>query len=433
MKVSGFKTFNNVQAVKQNQPACCRSKNLNQDSFSFKGNNDNAAPEKTGNLLPGFENRQIKGIEEIAPENLVLVHMTDYLPENGVIKSTREATRDANGAGLYRDTVHFALNHGVYEHQLNSWNDKKVAVLAPLDGVMKSSPKENIVGGTIMDFFIKKSVKIPKGSVIVRHNPDVPQGKLNVINAEEIDEFKNTRGITVLETSDNVKDTANKAVKMMGYTRLDKMIHQMAGLSEKTAKLLEELKDPKASARIAEKNPERLALLEEIDSDKFLKTVEKTNVAFQNFVQKHGFKNYPLHSASPYGRSEGMIEGIKLLLLHDNSWEHKMDGGLLSQKGEEINYKKEFLEVIPEIKESLGEGETLTYDIDKLGEIIKESKTPKDALEQVETQLKLKPMKPIEEALASQGEIKPDDIYQVVDTFIGISPMQKMMISAQGF
>lgn len=339
-------------------------------------------------LLPGCQPRTLAKLEQMAPDNLVLVHMTNYFPHNGIIKSTREATKDANGVGRCRDTVHFAMNHAVYEHQYgNPWNSMKYAILAPLNGVMKSNKKENIVGGAITDFFIKKSVKLPEGSVIVRHNPDVPKGKLKVLNAGMIEELKDTKGLTVLETSGNVKETANNAVEMMGYSRIDKMM---------------------------------------MNNDEIADTAEE---AFETFANNNGFKNYPLHSTSPYGRSEMLIEDIKILLGHENNWEHTMNGGLITSAGEKVNYKKEFLDVIPDIKASLGEGESLTYDIDKLGIIIKEAETPKDALKQVEKQLKLKPMKSLEECMASGEKPGPDELYMAIDTFTGISPVQKDMFS----
>lgn len=381
-------------------------------------------------LLPGCQPRTLAKLEQMAPDNLVLVHMTNYLPNNGIIKSTREATKDANGVGRCRDTVHFAMNHGVYEHQYgNSWNSMKYAVLAPLKGVMESSKKENIVGGAITDFFIKKSVKLPEGSVIVRHNPDIPKGKLNVLNAGMIEELKDTKGLTVLETSGNVKETANNAVEMMGYSRIDKVINKMMGITEEQKELMTAMKNPQTAGKIMEESPEKLELLNNIDHEKIMETGEKASKAFQKFADKNEFKNYPMHSASPYGRSEMLVEDIKILLAHENNWEHTMKGGMMHYAGEKVNYKKEFLDVIPEIKASLGKGESLTYDIDKLGEIIKEAKTPKAALAQVEKQLKLKPMIPLEECLKKTGKVGPDEIYMTIDTFTGISPAQKGMFS----
>ncbi|NLF83025.1 MAG: hypothetical protein GX568_03445 [Candidatus Gastranaerophilales bacterium] len=381
-------------------------------------------------LLPGCQPRTLAKLEQMAPDNLVLVHMTNYFPHNGIIKSTREATKDANGVGRCRDTVHFAMNHAVYEHQYgNPWNSMKYAILAPLNGVMKSNKKENIVGGAITDFFIKKSVKLPEGSVIVRHNPDVPKGKLKVLNAGMIEELKDTKGLTVLETSGNVKETANNAVEMMGYTRIDKMIHKMMGITEEQKELMTAINNPQTAAKIMEESPEKLDLLDNINYEKITKTGEKASKAFQKFADKNEFKNYPLHSTSPYWRSEMLIEDIKILLGHENNWEHTMKGGLITSAGEKVNYKKEFLDVIPDIKASLGEGESLTYDIDKLGIIIKEAETPKDALKQVEKQLKLKPMKSLEECMASGEKPGPDELYMAIDTFTGISPVQKDMFS----
>ncbi|HBG48654.1 MAG TPA: hypothetical protein DDW90_03970 [Cyanobacteria bacterium UBA9971] len=377
--------------------------------------------EATEKLLQGFKSKTIQSIHEIAPENLVAVHLTDYMPVNGIIKTTRAATKDANGASAYRNTVHFALNHGVYEHQLGNWNDKKIAVLAPLDGIMRSNSRENIIGGEIKDFFIKDSVKLPEGSIIVRHNPDIPNGKLKVINGEAIDEFKNTKGIKVLETSGNVRETANKAVEMMGYTRMDKMQQEMAGIPEELINIKQE---------DLFSNPELLEKSMSIDISKTMNAAEEINKSWESFVKANGFKRYQ-HTTSPYGRSEALIEGVKLAALKGNSWEHEMAGSFLTKKGEKINYREEFLKIIQEIKQSLGKDEKLTYDIDKLENILKEAKDPQKAIQLIEERLKLKPMIPIEKCLSAAGadEVKTDDIYQLLDGLIGISPINKMQFS----
>ncbi|NLF83968.1 MAG: hypothetical protein GX568_08310, partial [Candidatus Gastranaerophilales bacterium] len=39
-------------------------------------------------LLPGCQPRTLAKLEQMAPDNLVLVHMTNYFPHNGIIKST---------------------------------------------------------------------------------------------------------------------------------------------------------------------------------------------------------------------------------------------------------------------------------------------------------------------------------------------------------
>ena len=368
-------------------------------------------------LLPSYTDKKIDNINQIVPVNLVLVHMTNYLPKDGVIKSTRNSTKDADGVSSYRNTVHFALNHAVYEHKHgNAWGDMKVAVLAPLDGVVKSNPKDNIVGGALNDFFIKDHVKLPEGSIIVRQSSNVPKDKLRVINAEAIEEFKNTKGITVLETSGSVKEAANRAVEMMGYTRIDKMQQEMSGMPDELMNAKEE---------DIWQNPELLEKAMNLDQSKIRKAGEEISKAWINLVNANGFKNYPLHSTSPYGRSEALIEGIKLVALKGNTWEHQMQGGLTTKAGEKVDYKKEFLQVIQETKQSSGENEILTYDIDKLEIIIKESKTPNDALEQISYKLKLKPMIPIEDCLPSVDEASTDDIYRFIDTFVGISPLQK--------
>lgn len=387
--------------------------------------------QKTGTIvdtskkfLPGFKAQRLRSIKNITTDNLVAVHMTNYMPTGGVIKTTKAATKDINGISEYRDTVHFSLNHVVENHTVgNNWKDYPVAVLTPLKGLMGGNKKINIIGGEIDDFFIKKSVRLPEGTVIVRKNPNIPEGKFRVLNAELIDEFRNTKGIKIIETSGNVKDAANRVVGLMGYTRIDKLKQRMSGLSDE---MLELLRYPEKMKEIIENNPEQYQkLLEGVDHKKQLRTQKAFENAWKKFIEDNGLRHYQ-HTFSPYSRSEALIEHIKNVSIKGNSWIHEMEGGFFTKAGQKVDYKAEFLNVIDEIKASLGKGESISYNIDKLKGIISKSKTPKDAVIAIEQKLKLRPMVSVEQCLQSVNEVTNDDLYNLVDNFLGLSPMYKM-------
>lgn len=380
----------------------------------------------------------LDSLDKMRPDKLLLVHLTDHLPKDGVIKSVKEATRDENGISQYRDTIHFALNHAVYAHKAGNWNDKKVAILAPF--TKQYASKDDVVGGEIKDFFIKKQVELPEGTVIVRHNSTVPKGKLKVVDPKDIEEFKETKGLRVLETSESVHSVADSVVEMMGYTNLNQ------GL---------EIGD-----------------------------------AWEEFCKENDLESCK-HTTSVYGRSEALIECIKLVALGGNSWVHtpkSIEGeddlfeSFILEDG--VDYKKEFLKVIKEIRSSIidnnplltvvhdklvekvetspppkklenesfeehklevlksmtkrlenfanylnfiGLEGILSYNIQKLYVIIKDSKTPQDALDRIKEDLKLIPMVSMEECLEAQKEEKvtPANLYLTIDSVLGISEVNK--------
>ncbi len=95
-------------------------------------------------------------------EDLVAVHMTDYLPVNGEIKSLNSVFPNLS----LRNTVHFALNHPVASHIEGNWDNRKYAVLAPLKNL--SNEKENhLTNFNVVDTFFVGDVKLPKGSTVI--------------------------------------------------------------------------------------------------------------------------------------------------------------------------------------------------------------------------------------------------------------------------
>ena len=86
-------------------------------------------------------------------EELVVVHMTDYHPENGFIRTTADSTR---GSRLYlpRHTIHTSLNRPVTQVNggTSSWDDKRYAVIAPFNGVIMGG-KNNLASLNFVDTY----------------------------------------------------------------------------------------------------------------------------------------------------------------------------------------------------------------------------------------------------------------------------------------
>lgn len=114
------------------------------------------------------EGKEIKSIDD-----LVLVHVTDFIPKGGIIESPKDAgvkfQEEYEGIQYelpsQRKTVHFTMNGDItgVEHIGGSWNNKKYAIIIPLNKINK----EDFVGGLPVDFYSKDSVQIPKGAYIL--------------------------------------------------------------------------------------------------------------------------------------------------------------------------------------------------------------------------------------------------------------------------
>ncbi len=105
-------------------------------------------------------------------DGLFLCHVTKYFPESGVIYPRR--TININGISplflrvvnqslsLFRNTVHFSVNHLVGSHTGFDTNDLGIAVLIPME-----LAKKRVVGGYIEDVMVFGSLQIPAGSTII--------------------------------------------------------------------------------------------------------------------------------------------------------------------------------------------------------------------------------------------------------------------------
>lgn len=106
-------------------------------------------------------------------DDLVLVHVTDYVPEGGVIHSPMDAGvqyhEEYDGVQYevprQRRTIHFAMNGDLTgtSNVGGSWKRRKYAIIIPLSRLNK----EDFKGGTTVDFYSEDSIQIPEGSYIL--------------------------------------------------------------------------------------------------------------------------------------------------------------------------------------------------------------------------------------------------------------------------
>ena len=278
---------------------------------------------------------------KISEDGLALVRLDDDIPKNGILRTVRDKIKGPEGSKGSRNSLHFAINHPVQavaceNSQRYSWANKKHAYILPFNEV------KNIVGGNPVDIYTKGSVKLPKGTVIIRQNRSIPEGKYKVIDAEKIKKFKNLHGVKVIETAQTPHEATPYILEKLGY----------------------EVK-PCGNCSWAD-------------------TIDK------NFLDFMKSKNLfvSMHSYTPNARIEFMIEAIADRAYFNMGWQLK------STTGETLyNYRDAFAKCIDSIENMAKKyNYPLDFDTKKLKKIIEKAKTPQQAMAKIQKELKLTSM-----------------------------------------
>lgn len=153
--------------------------------------------------------REYKGIEDF-----ILVHKTDYIPEEGEIRPANESGVQLNDEMKLRDevynvkyasernTVHFAVNTEVSSNDGGSWDNCKYAILIPFNNI----PKEKIGIVAAQDTFAIGKVKLSKEAYIL-----CPKGQKQRIQE------KNPEANIIEYEDQRVLGYANALVRGLGY------------------------------------------------------------------------------------------------------------------------------------------------------------------------------------------------------------------------
>jgi len=160
-----------------------------------------------------------KKIESI--DDLVLVHLTNYIPKNGIIRTPKSAgvvqIEKYNGIEYQkkreRDTIHFVMNGEFENNTGGSWNKIKDAIIIPL----KKMKKEKILGGTTVDLYTNGDVEIPEGSYILclKDEQEILQQEVGKgIQVKGVDGviYEDEEG-----TYPTIKGCTNEFLKQLGY------------------------------------------------------------------------------------------------------------------------------------------------------------------------------------------------------------------------
>lgn len=309
----------------------------------------------TGEKFPAIQR------ENIRPESLCLVHLDDYAPAGNRILSAKEALT-VDGVAATRNSVHFTLNHPVNAHRYGDWSGQKYVILMPYNATKAANKPGKFIEGLANDLYTNGSVTIPKGSVIIKKNPDIPLGKIQVSNYADID------GVKLIETSSSPYGLSMPIMEKMGYSpaTVDNGLGVFDIGIEKTSK------------------------------EQFIKDVEKNYKYWSEFCAREGIKPMQ-HCGSPNGEAESMIECLNMLAA-DNAWKFEFWGNKMDSKVAILD-KLKFIN-----KNAEKYNYFISFDTNKLAKIVEESATPRIALERVEKELKLKPIKTLERNETPQKE-----------------------------
>ena len=348
-------------------------------------------------------------MKEINPESMVWTHMTEYFPTGGRILSSRLATRDENGVSSGLSTIHGALNKAVTEHTFGKdWGTMSYAVIAPFSKILENTPNSRVLGGIQDDFFFQDNVELPEGSVVLKYNPEVEEGKFWV------SELK--KGVKLVETSNkNMASIANTVVKKMGYEVYNEALSNYLNLSDKEKEILFSIPEaemlgifnsidslggakkyreiildnikglegfvgviPEIDLATSKANYERNLVICDL-KEKYQEKMQDFPKAFENYCKEKGYHS-GLHYLSSWAKCEFALKCTKMLAdNNDNYWG-------------DSKYKEAILNAIKVAKEILPAGKSLGFDSDRMYEIIKESETPQLALDNIEKELKIRPL-----------------------------------------
>lgn len=272
----------------------------------------------------------------IKPSALALVHMTDYSPSNGKILSTRDKI------GGSRNSVHFTLNHPVEEHRFGSWDDKKNAIIMPYQSTKEENPSGLFIEGMPNDIYTNGSVKIPKGSIIVKHNTNLEEGSAKIYDSSDIE------GVKVIETSEFPHSVVPCVLEKMGFTNLN------------------------ASAPLGQFN-----YLKNNGND--VDSCYDYFMAWKKFCNQEGLRP-AVHTSSVNGIAENLVENVSKLCSNKNNWKH-----------DSYNFKNIILKDIKILKKWQNKGYFVSFDLDKFYEIVSNSKTPLAAVSKMQNELGFHP------------------------------------------
>lgn len=327
-------------------------------------------------VLP-FAKKQMSSFEEISPDKLLLVHLTDYLPESGKIRTLFDMT------GKPRNTLHFTLNHAVVNPLgaggEKGWTQAKYVIFTPFDKVASS---KSLIGGKYNDFMFEGKFSLPEGSFIYKQNPDIPKGKVLFKDASEL--LGGTKGITLVESSESAYEMGDLLPEKIGYTNLKKLHCDGTGTNMEAINMMN---DVASMAKLSERlmsddiTPEEINKMFNIDIEAAIQNIDKTmefeeqwGKTWAEFTKKLGCADV-MHCDTDYCSLEKVFELLDMLSFKEAKWTYNG-----------TDCKDVLLKVIDDITQGSGKKPDFV-DMEKLKDIISSAATPKQAVSGIKTSL----------------------------------------------
>lgn len=404
IRLSGFQ---NVNFQNTNFKRQAFTMPLAMDTVNFKGNIYRYADDDE-TLFDDCVLRKMNGFDDIKPENLSLIHITNYFPNNGRILSLKNASKDHDGIGQSRSTVHFSLNQSVEKDNTQiDWASMNYAIIMPFKNAMDVNPKEKMIGGKYKDFFFVDEVKLPKGTKIVKYNKNIQKGQFRISDAKD-ENGTLLNGIELIETSDkDICAVAQRVSNKMGYSSFDDLFYSTPELKKDAARLKEIINSGDFSKMEpgSEEFYEFLKLSGKVNSEKF-ESMELLDDAWGDFCSNAGFADLEQGYNNPWTKSDLLIHFIENILVdsNNNSWFYDNDGKI-------IDFRDEISSQIDKIKEMKPSNKDLGFDVEMLKQIVAESDTPSLAAKNIGQKLKLK-------AITMPDKILEDNPYKYFNVAI---------------
>lgn len=162
--------------------------------------------------LKNLKNYIGKEKKEWNTEDLALVHLTNYFPNNKIVSSF-EGGKISNGFLMidgkkynysvpqYRNTIHFTLNGPVESHPYGSWNEMNYVVIEPLKYHIN-----DVINLSTVDTYFYKSLKLSKDAFILIRKDAFDSIDKKLLDAKNIIVF-----------SGNQNNVVNEILLYLGY------------------------------------------------------------------------------------------------------------------------------------------------------------------------------------------------------------------------
>lgn len=138
--------------------------------------------------------------DNISLDDLIMVHATKYFPQDGVIKSSRDAI------GSRRNTIHTSLNGRVSSHNYGNWEDCGIIVL---DSLKEHIDQVECIYS--VDTFTYGSVKLSNDALIL-----IDGNKFNELYEQNKDYIDKNKDKIILYSGSSIKIVEN-VLSMLGY------------------------------------------------------------------------------------------------------------------------------------------------------------------------------------------------------------------------